>query len=128
MMRRPRALALSTLCFLLAASACTPTPHVETRNIAREHPDWFVCEKADGSSRPAIPAEYTIDWSTVLVPGNAEATLERAKAEQAKYVASIRDREGVIVGYIQQVEGVNFVCWNNMQTQRDFYARLPTVR
>lgn len=80
-------------------------------------PERLVCEAA--GPRPAIPAEYAIDWSRV-------ATVDQAKAEHAKYVASIRNREGVITSYIMRIEGKLFVCATNMQWRRTYEKGLPT--
>lgn len=65
-----------------------------------------------------------IDWSKVLVAGDANATLVNAEREHAAYVASIRTREGAIAGYIVRIEGQLFACSNNVQWLRDFYAGL----
>lgn len=54
------------------------------------------------------------------------ATVDQAKAEHAKYVASIRNREGVITSYIMRIEGKLFVCNTNMAWRRTFEQGLPT--
>lgn len=76
-------------------------------------------------ARPTVPAEYVIDWSKVEVPGDSRATLLRAQAETGKLIASIRSREGVLVGYILRIEGQLFTCSTNAGWLRDFYAGLP---
>lgn len=68
--------------------------------------------------RPAIPAEYVIDWSKVL-------TVPQARAEHETFVRSVRDREGVTVGYIVDIEGKLFACSSDAEWLRDFYGRLP---
>lgn len=116
-MRRSRlALTLSTFCFL--ASSCASDPSVVPLNVKAENPDRFICERVDASERPALPPGHEIDWSTIR-------TVEQARREHEAYVASIRDRNGIVAGYIVRLEGVNFTCWNNMQWQRDYYDRLP---
>lgn len=67
--------------------------------------------------RPAIPAEYQIDWSRV-------STVAQARDEHLKYVASIRSREGVIVAYLVRIEGQLFTCATNMQWRREYEAGL----
>ena len=76
-------------------------------------PERLICERA--GTRPEIPPEYAIDWSRVT-------TVAEARAEHERYVGAIRTREGIIVGYIQRVEGVLFTCWTNMQWRRDYEA------
>jgi hypothetical protein len=105
------ALALSTLC--LATSACETTKR--TADFLPTPANRLVCDRT--GTRPTIPAEYSIDWAHV-------ATVAQAKAEHMKYVASIRTREGIIAAYVLKIEGVNFVCFNNMQWRRDFEADL----
>lgn len=77
----------------------------------------LTCE-AQGE-RPVLPAEYVIDWSKVQ-------TVAQARAEHDAYVRSVRTREGVIVGYVVNVEGKLFVCSNNAQWWRDYWSALPT--
>lgn len=76
-------------------------------------PERLVCDAA--GARPTIPPEYVIDWTKVQ-------TLAQARSEHEKFVAVIRSREGVIVGYLVQVEARLFTCSNNMQWRRDFEA------
>jgi len=75
--------------------------------------DRLQCVPAGG--RPSIPPEYVIDWSAVT-------TVAQAKSEHLRYVASVRNREGVISGYIVVLEGQLFGCSNNMAWLNDFYA------
>ncbi len=77
-----------------------------------DNPARLVCEAA--SSRPEIPAEYAIDWGRVV-------TVEQAKAEHDAYVRSIRTREGIIAGYVVDIEGRLFVCSSNAQWWRDYW-------
>jgi hypothetical protein len=102
-----KALALSTLC--LAVSACG-----DTRRVV-EHlptpPERLICERL--GTRPSIPPEHQIDWSQIR-------TVAAAKVEHDKYVATVRTREGVVAGYVLKLEGVNFVCWNNMEWRRQY--------
>ena len=76
--------------------------------------------------RPTIPPEYVIDWSKVLVADNAPMTLANAQAEHARYVTSIRTREGIVAGHVLAIEGKLFACSNNATWLREFYAKLPT--
>lgn len=109
-----KALALSTLC--LVASCGDTVRSVSALRPDKTNPDRFVCELA--GTRPTIPPEYKIDWAAV-------ASVTQAQAEHGKYVASIRTREGLVAGYVLNVEDRLFLCFNNMRWQREFYAGLP---
>lgn len=104
------ALALLTLCL---TSACGETKR--SVSFIPTPPERLICERT--GTRPSIPAEYVIDWAHV-------STVPQAKAEHEKYVAVIRTREGIVAAYVLKIEGVNFVCWNNVQWRRDFEADL----
>lgn len=106
------ALALLTSCSLL--TACHPDKVAEQLPTP---PERLVCEAA--GARPSIPNEYVIDWSRV-------ATVDQAKSEHLKYVASIRSREGVITGYIMRLEGKLFTCSTNAAWRRTFERDLST--
>lgn len=79
------------------------------------NPARLICEPVP--NRPAIPAEYRIDWNRVT-------TVPQAKAEHEAYVRSVRAREGVVVAHIVTLEGKLFVCSNNAQWWRDYWAGL----
>lgn len=115
-MKRLR-MAAVLLMYCSAVSACTGTPEVVAEALRPDltNPERFICEPA--GTRPQIPAEYQVNRSVTTVP--------QAFAEHDAYVRSIRNREGIVAGYIVQLEGRHFVCFNNMAWQRDFYARLP---
>ncbi len=49
----------------------------------------------------------------------------RARSEHDAYVRSIRTREGIVAGYVVDLEGKHFVCFNNVAWQRDFWSKLP---
>ena len=106
--------ALLMPCFLLLATACG-----KERIVTPIKPpaDKLVCEAA--GQRPALPAEHVIDWSAVQ-------SVDQAKAEHLKYVASIRSREGVVVAHIVRIEGKLFTCSSNAAWLRDFYAGQPS--
>jgi len=95
-----------TSCSLLAA--CQPDKVVQPLPTP---PERLVCEGA--GDRPAIPAEHVIDWTIV-------GSVEQARAEHLRYVASIRSREGIITGYIVRLEGKLFVCHTNTAWRRQF--------
>lgn len=100
--------ALSTLCFLVACN---------TRHVVQPlptPPERLVCEGVP-ASRPSVPPEYVIDWSRVT-------SVPQARAEHERYVATIRTREGITVGYILDIEGRLFTCHSNVQWRRDFEA------
>jgi hypothetical protein len=68
--------------------------------------------------RPALPAEYVIDWSKVL-------TVDQARSEHDAYVRSVRTREGIVAGYVVTIEGKLFLCSSDAEWMTDFFARLP---
>lgn len=105
---------LSTCCFL---AACETTREAAPLRPDLEHPARLVCEGVPGE-RPKIPATYEIDWSKV-------ATVEQAHAEHDAYVRSVLARNGIISAYIVTIEGRLFVCSNNAQWWRDYWAGLP---
>lgn len=113
MQRRLAAIALLTLCSATVLSGCETK---RTVTALRTPADKLVCNAA--VKRPVIPPEYRIDWARV-------GTVAQAHAEHDKYVATIRTREGVIAGYILDIEGRLFVCGSNMQWRKDFEAGLP---
>jgi len=101
------------LMFSSALSACGEAKY--TAEFIPTPPERLVCEKA--RTRPTIPPEYVIDWTKVT-------TVAQAHSEFDKYRALIFTREGIVAGYVLQLEGQNFVCFNNMQWRRDFEADL----
>lgn len=50
------------------------------------------------SDRPLLPTEHVIDWSQVQ-------TVEQAKAQHDLFVVRLREREGLLVTYIVDLEG-----------------------
>jgi hypothetical protein len=111
MQRKRQALALSMLC--LAVSACG-----EPKRIAEAlptPPERLICERA--GTRPTITPERSIDWSQIT-------TVDAAKLAHEQFVKELRTGQGVIAGYVLKLEGINFVCWNNMQWRREFEAGL----
>lgn len=80
-------------------------------------PERLACVAA--GDRPAIPPEHVIDWSKVQ-------TVDQARAEHMRYVASVRSREGVIVGHIVRIEGRLFTCSTNAAWLRDWYVGMPS--
>jgi hypothetical protein len=112
MKRIATALALSTLC--LAVSACGG-PAKYTAEFIPTPPERLVCERT--GTRPTLPPEYQIDWGHIT-------SVPQAKAEVVKLVQRQHERERIVAGYVLQVEGVNFICFNNMQWRRDFEADL----
>jgi len=75
----------------------------------------MVCEAAAG--RPIIPPEYVIDWPAVQ-------SVDQARGEHEAFVARLRAREAVVAGYLVDIEGRLFVCSNNAQWWRDYWAGL----
>lgn len=114
-------LALSTLS--LAVSGCETTKRATVAlRPDIDHPQWFVCEPA--GTRPKIAPEYQIDWGKVAAAPDVAHAVEAAKGEVGKLIATIRTREGVVAGYVLDLEGKHFVCVNNIQTQLDFWKGL----
>lgn len=105
------AIALSMLC--LAASACET---VRTAVPVKPAADRMDCRVLPG--RPALPAEYVINWSAVT-------TVPQARSEHDAFVRSVRTREGVAVGHIVALEDRLFLCASDAQWLTDFFARLP---
>jgi hypothetical protein len=101
-------------CSALALSSCGEPKRVVT--ALQPPPERLQC--APAGVRPTIPAERRIDWSRV-------STVAQAKIEHEAYVKSVRNREGVIAGYIVQIEGQLFACSNNAAWLRQWYAALP---
>lgn len=109
------ALTLSMSCSLLAG--CETTRSLDQPRPDRDNPTRLVCEGVP-DTRPAVPATYSIDWSKVT-------TVPQARAEHDAYVRSVLARNGVISAYIVSIEGRLFVCSNNAQWWRDYWAGLP---
>lgn len=107
--------ALSTLCLIATLAACAK-PEVRFKHlpIPAERIDAEPVARED---RPSIPPEYRIDWSKV-------ETIEQARAEHDRFVASVRVREGVIAHYIIDLEGRVFACANDDKWIRDYQAGL----
>ena len=114
-------LAFLTLCSATALSSCEPKRVVQPLPIP---PERLACVAA--GARPTIPPEYVIDWGKVGAARSVAEAVTLAKGEVAKYVASIRTREGVITGYILDIEGKLFVCSNNAQWLRDYVKATAT--
>lgn len=116
------AAALLTCCS--GVSACTSTPEVvaEALRPDRTNPERFVCEPA--GTRPSVPAEYSIDWRRIETSRNVAAAVAAMREEQGRFIATLRTREGLVAGYIIELEGRHFTCFNNMAWQRDFYSGL----
>lgn len=103
------AAALSMSC--LALASCGEPKRIVT-NLAPPS-ERLVCVAA--GARPTVPGEHVIDWSKVK-------TVEQAIVEHSAYVRSVRTREGLIAGYILNVEGKLFACSNNMIWLREWHA------
>ena len=106
--------ALSTLCSLLLSGCETARVAVPVKPPA----DRMDCVAVKAADRPALPPEYVIDWSKVF-------TVPQARSEHETFVRSVRNREGVTVGYIVDLEGRLFMCSSDDEWLRDFFGRLP---
>lgn len=78
-------------------------------------PERLVCESA--GSRPTLPPEHAIDWSQVR-------TVAQAKLEHEQFVKVLRTREGIVAGYLVDIEGKLFTCWSNMEWRKTYEAEL----
>lgn len=105
----PLALALSTLCL----TACETT-----RVVAPVKPPAERIDCREIGTRPAIPAEYVIDWAKVT-------TVAQARSEHEAFVRSVRTREGIVAGHVVEVEGRLFACSTDAAWLRDFFKALP---
>lgn len=106
-------LALSTLC--LAVSACGDTKRVA--EFIPTPPQRLICEPA--GTRPAVVPEHRIDWASVR-------TVEQARLEHEQFVKVLRTRESAVAGYVLDIEGKLFNCWNNMKWRREYEADLAS--
>jgi hypothetical protein len=118
-MQPKRTAVLLWTCFSgLALSACEPK-----RVVTNLAPPSERLQCVGLSARPKIPAEYTIDWAKVSNARSVAEAVTLAKGEVATYRASVRNREGVIAGYILEIEGRLFACSNNAAWLREWYAK-----
>lgn len=106
-----KAAVLLMLCSPLAS--CGPTAV-----LAPLKPDADRMDCVPAGKRPALPAEYVIDWSRVT-------TVPQARTEHESFVRVIRSREGVVVGHLVEVESKLWACSNDAAWLRDFYSQLP---
>lgn len=86
-------------------------------------PDRLVCEGVSG--RPSIPPEYAIDWIRVGSAPTVPAATALARDEHAKFLATVRSREGAVAAYIVTIEGRLFACSDNALWRKEFEAGLP---
>lgn len=104
--------ALSTFC--LGISACGGTrERFKPIPIPAERMDCVAATKAD---RPKLPPTYVIDWSKV-------PTVAVAQLEVGKLLSSVLNREGIVTGYILELEGKVFMCSSDAQWLRDYTAQ-----
>lgn len=99
-------------CYLLVA-ACAGEPQRVVTHLPTP-PERLVCEGVP-NARPSLPAQYRIDWSSVT-------TLAQARAEHERYVRVEVERNGIVAGYLLNIEGRLFLCFNNMQWRREYEA------
>lgn len=78
-------------------------------------PERLECQTA--GTRPIIPPEHVIDWTRVVTAGDA-------RAQHEAFVTKLREREGLITGYLVRIEGANFICASNARWLRDWYAAI----
>lgn len=111
MKRSLLAVALSTFCLAGCETVRTAVP-------VRPPAERMDCQAVRPQDRPAITAEYEIDWSRVT-------SVPQARSEHEAYVRSVRLREGGAAGWIVEVEGRLFACANDAAWLRDFFDGLP---
>lgn len=108
-MRRIQVAVLSMCC--LASSACDEKRVQVPLPIPAERIDCQLLDGADG--RPAIPAEYVIDWEKVVTPA-------QARIEHDAFITRLRKREADVAGYVVRLEGRLFACANDAQWLREY--------
>lgn len=107
-----------TSCLVLTLTACSPDVKTVPLNVKAENPDRFICERVNPETdRPTLPPQYVIDWGSVV-------SVEQAKQEFEVFAVRNRERNQRVGQYVRSLEGVNFVCWNNMNWQNDYYDDL----
>lgn len=105
------------------AVSCATAPVLAPIRPDQTNPERFLCAAA--GARPTIPPEAVVNLDAALAAPTVAQAIEIARAQVAAYVASVRQREGVVAHYVLQIEGQLFDCSNNMTWQREFYSRLP---
>lgn len=105
-----RSLISAALLALVVAACAEPKRIVETVPIPAERMD---CVEA--GNRPAIPPEHKIVWENV-------SSVLQARQEYNQYVASVRAREGMVAGYVLDLEGHLFLCANDAAWLREWQA------
>lgn len=106
----------------LSITACKPTHVAEAIPIPPERLDCVAT-----TARPALPPEYVIDWVKIGAASSVPLAVEIAKGEVAKLVASFHRRDGVVAGYILEIEGKLFACSNDAEWIRDYQAKVPVT-
>lgn len=114
MKRSLMALALLTSCSLL--SSCGEPERIAV--AIPIPPERMDCAKL--SKRPSLPAEQVIDYAPAEKALNVKDAVTLLKVEIARFVASVRTREGRVAGYILAVEGDLFACSNDAEWLRDY--------
>ena len=125
MMPKRLAIAASTFCLALAASACGPQRAVVPLRPDVSNPERFQCDPA--GARPTIPTEDVVDLDRALAAPTVTEAVAIVREELGAYVRSVRAREAVVARYIVQLEGQLFSCSDNMTWLRDFFRRLPAA-
>lgn len=112
------------LWMLFSAGSCQKEVHsVSALRPDKTNPERFVCEPA--GTRPPITPDHLMNWQFVGMAATIPEAVERAKAEHQKFVAQKNERERIVATYVLLVEDRLFLCANNAQWLREFYAGLP---
>ena len=97
----------------MAVSACAPN-----RALAPIVPPAAKMQREAAGTRPKIPAEHVIDWTKVQTVAQARGACGLCPVH--------RTRQGMVAGYVVQIEGRLFTSSSNVTWLRDFYAALPS--
>lgn len=117
MKRSLMVLALLTSCSLL--SSCGDPERIVT--ALPLPPERMDCAKL--AKRPSLPAEHVIDYAPAEKALSARDAVALLKVEVARYVGSVRTREGRVSGYILAVESDLFACSNDAAWLREFTTK-----
>lgn len=109
-----KVVALSTFCLVL--SGCDPAGRERFKAIPIPA-ERMDCQAATKVDRPSLAPTYVIDWSKVL-------TAPAAKVEVDRLISSVLNREGIVTGYVIQLEGKLFACSNDAQWLREYTAQV----
>lgn len=109
-----------------ATSACGPEPEIRTASL-QVPGDRLDCQAFGTSTRPMLPAQHVVDFAELAKSVRAAPTMDAAVKVlvdeiDGRLLKSVRTREGVIVGYVIEVEGETWHCASDAQWIIDWQA------